>query len=226
MKKFLSLLKNKIPAEFTIQHWLITSSSFSMVLLLVRMLTSGRLSYAFLAWNLFLAYIPFLISNWLGKYIEILRSRIKLFLLLFTWLLFMPNSFYILTDLFHLKNKGNGHPWFDLTLILSFAWNGILLGILSIRKMEMLLKKVKGKFISALIICTVMWLNAFGIYIGRFLRFNSWDVIVNPFSLFGEIADIILNPYDYRYVWAMSFCFAFFTIILYYSSKKLAEPES
>jgi uncharacterized membrane protein len=225
MKQFLTLLKEKMPKVFTMRHWLIISSSFSMTLLSMRIITSGRLSYAFLAWNLVLAYVPFLVSNWLSRHIEILRSRIKLFLLLFTWLLFMPNSFYILTDLFHLENMGYGHPWFDLTLILSFAWNGILLGVLSIGKMEMLLKQAKGKFISGLVICAVMWLNAFGIYIGRFLRFNSWDVFINPFSLFGEIADIILNPYDYRYVWAMSFCFAFFMIILYYSSKKLAEKN-
>jgi uncharacterized membrane protein len=118
----------------------------------------------------------------------------------------------------------SGHPWFDLTLILSFAWNGILVGMLSIRKMEMLLA-TKGKFISGVVICAVMWLNAFGIYIGRFLRFNSWDVIANPFTLFGEISEIIFNPYDYRYVWGMSFCFAVFMIILYYSSKKLGEPD-
>jgi len=135
----------------------------------------------------------------------------------------MPNSFYILTDLFHLQNMGNGHPWFDLTLILSFAWNGILFGILSIRKMEMLLKAAKGKFISGLIIFMVMWLNAFGIYLGRFLRFNSWDVLINPFSLSGEIVAIFLNPYDYRYVWIMSFCFAFFMVIIYYTIKKVSE---
>jgi len=225
MKKLLKLIKTNLSPAFTIQHWLLIASLFSIMLLLARIITSGRFSYAFLAWNLFLAYIPFSISNWLGRHAEVLRSRIKLFLVIFAWLLFMPNSFYILTDLFHLENMGNGHPWFDLTLILSFAWNGILFGILSIRKMESLLKKAKGKFISGLVICTVMWLNAFGVYIGRFLRFNSWDIIVNPFSLFGEIADIILNPYDYRYVWAMSFCFAFFMIILYYSSKKLADPD-
>jgi len=223
MKKFLWLIKKRMPPVFTIQHWLLIASAFSLMLLLVRVLTSGRLSYVFLAWNLFLAYIPFLISNWLSRHTEVWRTRIKLLLLIFAWLLFIPNSFYILTDLFHLENMGNKHPWFDLTLLLSFAWNGILFGILSIRKMEMLLKKTKGKFISGLMICAVMWLIAFGIYIGRFLRFNSWDIIVNPFSLLGEIADIILNPYDYRYVWAMSFCFAFFMVIIYYTIKKMNE---
>ncbi len=224
MKEFL-FLKKKIPLVSTIRHWLIISSSFSVVLLLVRIITSGRLSYAFLAWNLALAYIPFLISNWLSRHEQVFKRRIKLISMIIAWIVFMPNSFYILTDLFHLENMGYGHPWFDLTLILSFAWTGILLGILSIRKMEILLRRAKGKFISGLVICAVMWLNAFGIYIGRFLRFNSWDVLVNPFSLFGDIANMVLNPYEYRYVWAMSFCFAFFMIILYYSSKKLAESD-
>jgi uncharacterized membrane protein len=222
MKNFLLIMKKKIPAVLTIGHWLLISSAFSLLLLAIRVVTSGRASYIFLAWNLFLACIPFLLSGWLCRHQEIIKNKVKLILLVSVWLLFMPNSFYILTDLFHLQNIGNGHPWFDLTLILSFAWNGILFGILSIRKMEMLLKASQGKFISGFVICMVMWLNAFGIYIGRFLRFNSWDVILNPFSLFGEIAGMFLNPYDYRYVWAMSFCFAFFMVIIYYTIKKLS----
>ena len=140
------------------------------------------------------------------------------------WILFMQNSFYILTDLFHLHNPDNGHPWFDLTLILSFAWSGTLSGIISIRQMEVMLRKAKGSLISGFIICAVMWLNAFGIYIGRHFRFNSWDVIANPLSLFGNIGDMIMDPYEYRYAWAVSFCFGFFMIIVYYSVKNLNEP--
>ncbi len=87
----------------------------------------------------------------------------------------------------------------------------------------MLLKNAKGKFVSGFVICAVMWLNAFGVYIGRFLRFNSWDVFVNPFSLLSEIVNIIFDPYDYRYVWAMSTCFAFFMVIVYYTTQKLSE---
>jgi len=223
MKKILLNIKNRIPTSLTIRQWLIISSLFSLTLLTTRVKASGRLSYGFLAWNLFLAYVPYFISQWLERHLQILRNRIKLVSLIFTWILFMPNSFYILTDLFHLENMGNGHSWFDLTLILSFAWSGVIFGILSICKMEMLLKKAKGNLVSGFIICTVMWLNAFGVYIGRFLRFNSWDIIVNPFSLLTEITNIIFNPYDYRYVWAMSICFAFFMIIIYYTIKKLSE---
>ncbi|HEV8286641.1 MAG TPA: DUF1361 domain-containing protein [Chitinophagaceae bacterium] len=224
MKKFfLQMMMKKMPEVFTIRHWLLISSAFSIILLLLRLITSGRISYIFLAWNLFLAYIPFHISTWLSRHTEVMKSRTKLAFLIFIWILFMPNSFYILTDLFHLQNMENGHPWFDLTLILSFAWNGILFGVISIREMEILLKKAKGKLISGLVVCMVMWLNAFGIYIGRFLRFNSWDIIANPFSLLSEISDMVFNPYDYRYAWAMSFCFAFFMIIIYYTIKKLSE---
>lgn len=223
MKKITGFYKSWLHRRFTIHHWLLISCLFSLALLLARVIISGRLSYAFLAWNLFLGYIPFYISEWLGRHPKIITKRIKLVPLLFLWILFMPNSFYMLTDLFHLDDIEEGQSWFDLTLILSFAWTGILFGILSIRKMEILLKNSKGPLISGLVIFTVMWLNAFGIYIGRFLRFNSWDIITDPFSLITEVWTILFYPYDHRYVWAMSFCFAFLMLIIYYTTKKLSE---
>jgi len=223
MKNILKKIGEQIPSRLSLSQWLWIACAFSLSLLIIRIIKTGRLSYGFLAWNLFLAYVPYFISEWLNRHPHILANRIKLFVLVFTWILFMPNSFYILTDLFHLNNMSKGDSWYDLTLILSFAWNGILFGILSIYKMEMLLKNSKGRFIAGLIICAVMWLNAFGVYIGRFLRFNSWDIFMNPFSLVPEIVDIVFNPYDYRYAWAMSFCFAFFMAILYYTTKRLSD---
>jgi uncharacterized membrane protein len=223
MKKVLKEIEKRIPTRFTLSQWLLIASVFSLSLLAIRIIKTSRLSYGFLAWNLFLAYVPYFLSEWLCKHPQISASRIKLICLLFAWIVFMPNSFYILTDLFHLNNISKADSWYDLTLILSFAWNGVLFGILSIYKMELLLKNTKGKFIAGFVICVVMWLNAFGVYIGRFLRFNSWDIFVNPFSLVSEIVQIIFNPYDYRYVWAMSFCFAFFMAILYYTTKRLSD---
>jgi uncharacterized membrane protein len=184
---------------------------------------SHRMSYAFLAWNLFLAYVPLFIANWLSRHEGVMRKKLTLILSISAWLLFLPNSFYILTDLFHLQTAAGNRAWFDLTLILSFAWNGILFGIISIWKMEMLLKKMNGRIVSVVVIFSVMWLNAFGVYIGRFLRFNSWDVIVNPFPLATEIFDMIINPCDYKTAWAMSLCFASFICILYYTMKRLTD---
>jgi len=223
MKKLFKTFEESIRSRLTLLQWMLIATAFSLSLLAIRIVNTGRLSYGFLAWNLFLAFVPYFISEWLGSHPQMLISRIKLLSLVFTWILFMPNSFYILTDLFHLNNMSKGDSWYDLTLILSFAWNGILFGILSIHKMEILLKKATGTFVSGFIICVVMWLNAFGIYIGRFLRFNSWDIFVNPLSLISEIVNIIVNPFDYRYVWAMSFCFAIFMTILYYTTKRLSD---
>ena len=81
--------------------------------------------------------------------------------------------------------------WFDLALIFSFAWNGIVLGIVSIRSIEMILERITGRGFSFFIVFFVMWLNAFGIYIGRYLRFNSWDIVAQPFSLFKEMFEIL-----------------------------------
>jgi uncharacterized membrane protein len=223
MKKIFQSIEARISSRLSLSQWLLIASAFSLSLLAIRIIKTGHLSYGFLAWNLFLAFVPYFISQWLSRHPQILTSRMKLVSVVFTWILFMPNSFYILTDLFHLNSMSKGNSWYDLTLILSFAWNGILFGILSIYKMEILLKKAKGKFVAAFIMCVVMWLNAFGVYIGRFLRFNSWDIFANPFSLVPEIVEIIFNPYDYRYVWAMNSCFAFFMAILYYTTKRLSD---
>jgi uncharacterized membrane protein len=211
------------PPVLGLQQWILISSIFSILLLIIRIVVSQRISYVFLAWNLLLAYVPLLIANWLNRHEVVMRNKITLVLSISAWLLFMPNSFYIVTDLFHLHTTAGNRPWFDLTLILSFAWNGILFGIISIWKMEILLKRTKGRFASALLIFTVMWLNAFGVYIGRFLRFNSWDIVFNPFPLLSEIVEMIINPYDYKSAWAMSLCFGLFFIILYYTMKKLTE---
>jgi uncharacterized membrane protein len=138
MKKILKKVGERIPSRFTLSQWLLIALVFSLSLLAIRIIKTGYLSYGFLAWNLFLAYVPYFISEWLSKHPQMLASRVKLIAIVFIWILFMPNSFYILTDLFHLNNMSKGDSWYDLTLILSFAWNGILFGILSIYKMELL----------------------------------------------------------------------------------------
>jgi uncharacterized membrane protein len=139
------------------------------------------------------------------------------------WLLFIPNSFYIITDLFHLIHVRSAPKWFDLLLIFSFAWNGIVCGLISLRRVEQALSLLKGKSFSIVLVFAVMWLCAFGIYIGRFLRFNSWDIITDPFSLAGEIGDMIIHPYVYGYAWGMTLCYAAFMTLLYFTVTKLSE---
>ena len=207
----------------TIHEWLLVSSVFSCSLLTARILVTGTLNYIFLPWNLFLAFVPYWISWWMTRNISIIEHKIKAVIALGAWLLFIPNSFYIITDLFHLSRYRSAPQWFDLLMIFSFAWNGLLCGILSLRRVEIMISILRGKNFSVLIVFIVMWLCALGIYIGRFLRYNSWDIIADPFSLAGEIIDMIIHPFDNAYAWGMTICYAVFMTLLYCTIKKLSE---
>jgi len=208
------------------QQWLIISCGFSCLLLSARVMVTGYTTYLFLVWNLFLAFVPYAITQWLWTHSWVAKNKWKLAALLLGWLLFIPNSFYILTDLFHLDEFDSAPKWFDLLLIFSFAWNGLLLGIISVRKTEMILEIVTGRRFSLLIVFVVMWLNAFGIYIGRYLRFNSWDIVMQPFSLFREMFEVIFHPLRNKMEWGMIAVYAVFMTVLYITMKKLSENFS
>ena len=210
-----------------INEWLLASCGFSCLLLLGRMIVTTSLQYIFLPWNLFLAFIPYWITSRMIANSRVTGKEVKLFVTLSVWLLFIPNSFYIITDLFHFTNIRSAPKWFDLLLIFSFAWNGIVLGIVSVRKVEVLLSSLlKNKSFSVFIVLVVMWLNAFGVYIGRYLRFNSWDIITNPFDLASDIGYMMIHPFRNAYSWGMILCYSLFMTFLYFTIKKLSESFS
>jgi uncharacterized membrane protein len=222
-------VKSFRPGKFylsgTMHEWLLASSCFSCMLLLGRILVTQSLGYIFLPWNLFLAFIPYWIAWLMIRKGAIIQNKIKLFIALAAWLLFIPNSFYIITDLFHFTHVRSAPKWFDLLLIFSFAWNGILCGIISLRRVEIIIMKLlRGKNFSLFLVFAVMWLSAFGIYIGRYLRFNSWDIITDPFSLSGEILNMIIHPFQHLYPWGMTLCYSIFMTFLYFTIKKMNEP--
>jgi uncharacterized membrane protein len=208
-----------------LDRMLTASMLFSCTLVGIRILHTGRLTFLSMIWNLFLAYIPYAISTGLTATRSTLppgrTASLKGFLralAFIAWLLFIPNSFYILTDLYHLAdNHRNSRvpEWFDLALILSFAWNGLLLGVLSTRQVEKLLvpdAPVMGRW---LFLYPVMWLNALGVYTGRYLRYNSWDIITDPFDLLGDILGMIIHPFRHHYAWGMIFCYSILLTLIY-----------
>jgi uncharacterized membrane protein len=217
-----TIVKKLETPSWNLQQWLLISCGFSCLLIAARVLVTGQLTHLFLIWNLFLAFVPYAISQWLGSHQQVWKNKFFLALTLIAWLLFIPNAFYIVTDLFHLDDFNNAPRWFDLLLIFSFAWNGLLLGLLSVRKVETILQEVSGRSFSLLVVLVVMWLNAFGVYIGRYLRFNTWDVLAKPFTLFSELLDIMIHPFRYKMEWGMIGVYAVFMTLIYITIKKMA----
>ena len=223
----LPVRKKFLPFRTEIDRVLTASMLFSCLLVAIRVFHTGRLTFIGMAWNLFLAYFPYAISSALTTKSREQRYRQPLRILLFlTWLLFIPNSFYILTDLFHLAD---GHrnsripQWFDLALILSFAWNGLLLGLLSTRQIEKLLAPEASAAGRLVFLYPVMWLNALGVYIGRYLRYNSWDIVTNPFDLLTDIFRMILHPLRHHYAWDMIFCYSVLLTLIYLALNKITN---
>ncbi len=146
---------------------------------------SGNLKGIFMVWNLFLAWVPFVVAYLLNRKEEKLHI-LKLILPLFLWLLFLPNAPYIITDLIHLRPRDGVPLWYDAIVIFIFAFNGMLLGIISTLFVHEILEKYfKSILIWGFLIASFI-LMGYGIYLGRFLRWNSWDILIHPIDLIQE----------------------------------------
>ena len=163
------------------------SMLFSILLVIVRVWYSHELTFIFMPWNLLLAYIPYKLLQISRSYIAASGNKIGFGLIFFIWLLFIPNAFYMITDLFHLYQRERVPLWFDLILLMSYAWNGMILGMLSVREMEKLLVVRLPRLPGVIFIAGIMFLNSLGVYLGRYLRFNSWDIVADPFNLVLQI---------------------------------------
>ena len=204
------------------QRLLFTSVGFGFLLLTARTVYTGGLTFAFLVWNLFLAFVPYFLSYTLTQRPAWIESKWKFASIFIAWLLFVPNSFYMITDLFHLYDSYSVPRWYDLLLIFCFAWNALLMGILSVRHMEKIVQAMWLYRFDWFFVYPVMLLNALGVYIGRYLRFNSWDIVSNPFWLIADMVHLLLHPVQYKSGWGMIICFSFFLSILYMTLRKLA----
>jgi uncharacterized membrane protein len=202
-----------------VEQLLIWCNSFSLSLMVFRIWYAGHLLFAFLEWNLFLAFVPFAISKTMAGLL--INKKLKFAIGIFLWIVFLPNSFYIITDLFHLDMNGDVPLWYDLALLWSFAWNGLLFGILSVRQMELLVEKHIDKKLGLFFVLPVMALNGFGVYIGRYMRFNSWDVLTSPLQLINDICYLFIHPVRNRFDWSMILCYSILLTLIYYTLKKL-----
>lgn len=193
-----------------------TLTAFCFALLLFRIAYSDTYHFIFLVWNLFLALIPLAITHIVfGN--RTAPGKLSMAFALGAWLLFFPNAPYILTDLFHLKLNSSMPIWFDLVLILSFAWTGLLAGFISLMRIEEALKPQLGKRRTVFGITLLLFLGSFGIYLGRFLRWNSWDIMNRPRALFGDIFDRFAHPFDHPRTWGVTLFLGLMLTAMYFS---------
>jgi uncharacterized membrane protein len=184
-----------------------------------RFIYTDTKDFLFLNWNLFLAFLPWFLSTILTIYPKLHQSRLGLLTLVFSWLLFFPNALYILTDLSYLQFKSSMPSWFDLVLILSFAWVGLLFGFMSLWDIEKIIGNRISKNLMPVVSLVLLFLGSFGIYVGRYLRWNSWDIIKKPFNLFYDISDRVLNPFHHPRTWGMTLFMFLFLSTVYWSFK-------
>ena len=186
-------------------------SFFCVALVLVRNVHTGNGNFRYLIWNLFLAWIPFVLAVFVYDRWRRRGAGLTLFVLGALWLLFFPNAPYIATDFVHLNRDPLAPFWFDAVTIASFAWMGLLLGFASLYLMQTVVRQWLGSAAGWAFAVVAIGLGSLGIYLGRFLRLNSWDAVEHP-SVLPRIAHAVArDPFAYQEAIAVT---ALFTLAL------------
>jgi len=158
---------------------LAAASALCVAILEVRIRRTGDSYYRFLVWNLILAWVPFALA--LLAY-ERARRGVDVVVAAFVvlWLLFFPNAPYILTDFIHLNENAVAPVWYDALMLSAFAWTALLLGFASLFLIQVVIRRALGPLWGWLGVVGALGLASLGVYIGRFIRFNSWDALLHP----------------------------------------------
>ena len=160
---------------------LVVLVSMTAVFYGARWIHAGR-PLNFLVWNLFLAAVPVL-AAWGARQ---LHARAWFWPLALLWLAFFPNAPYIVTDLMHIRTTRPGNLWVDVLLLGSSALTGLVAGLISLRWMhEAVLRRFSASLGWVLVLAAGL-LAGFGVYLGRFQRWNSWDIVTRPTELLAE----------------------------------------
>lgn len=194
-------------------------SAAAMTLLTMRILIESW-HFIFLAWNLFLAWVPLLFIKWVWE-IEA-RRRLPFGVLacfLVIWLLFFPNAPYIITDLKHLRGVPEHMIWYDALMIFTFSVAGFLTGLYSIRIVHRIVTRRWNERLAWAVVAGSMFLSGFGVFLGRYGRWNSWDIITQPTSLARGILKSMTDPLAIKH----TLSFSFVLMLLYFAFHIFAE---
>lgn len=179
-------------------------SVFAVVMALMRFFVTSYTIYLFMLTNLFLAFVPWFISSIIQTH-EI-KNRFLFAVLIFFWIIFFPNAPYMLTDLIHLGKNRAAPLWYDLIMLLTFGFAGLYYAFVSLRVLEVELQKKTCFKKRTIFILRVIYIYvaSFGVYIGRFLRYNSWDIIGNPVAVICDVVKRIILPFNHPGAWGFT----------------------
>jgi len=181
-------------------------------------------TFRFLVWNLFLAWLPYLGSVWAASIHR--RQPRRWWLLLMPgalWLLFFPNAPYLVTDLIHLRSYPPIPLWYDVGMLISFAWTGCFLAVASLYIVHQIIREYMGRVLSWLIVMGMMGLCGLGIYMGRFLRWNSWDIFLYPTDVVSDVAHRLAHPFSNLQAYGVTLMFAAFLFVCYWTFVSLKQ---
>jgi len=211
------LKRLKETGRLELTAFLIVVTAFCVLLSVSRVLFTGTAGYLFLNWNLLLAFLPWLLTS-----LAVLRrvtSRLAIMIIMGIWLLLFPNSLYILTDLIHLRLIDDAPVWLDLIVVLSFAWAGLCFGFISLMDIDFFLRErfhAGEKLVTGLTII-MLFFAALGIYIGRFLRWNTWDILGSPTGLWNDLFFRFSNPRRDLRIWAFTLLMGTLLNLMYFT---------
>lgn len=182
-----------------------------------------------LIWNLFLAWIPFMLASFAHA---VSWRRISLYLVIpavaLLWLIFFPNAPYMLTDLQDLTRKTTAAPlWYDVLIVVWCTWTGMLLGVISLYLMQDIVHRAFGRSAGWMFVLVISAMSSFGIYIGRFVRLNSWDILQDPAETAMEILGVVVDPSMRLAAFTLLYTFFFlFVYLLLYSFSHLIQEQN
>ena len=187
---------------------------------------SGSHSHFFLMWNLFLAWIPYICALRMAALHRRKSAAWHYLIPTVLWLLFFPNSAYLVTDLQNLSNNPPVPFWYDIGFFATMAWTGLLLAVASLQIVQRMVRESFGVVTSWFVVLVVIALNGVGIYLGRFLRWNSWDVFTDPLAVVQDALMPFLHPIAYRQSVAVIVVFSALLLVCYVSVLAIQHRET
>jgi uncharacterized membrane protein len=187
---------------------LATSNGTAVLLFVLRSAESMTDRYWFLLWNLFLGWLPLLFAWLLVRNLQHkLWSHWHNIGLSLLWLGFLPNSFYLMTDLIHLHQTGEVSVLYDVVMFCSFIFNGLVAGFMSLYLVHRQLRLRLSTRATTSVVGAVLLACSFALYLGRSLRWNTWDVLLHPAGILFDVSDRFMNPGQHPYAYTTTIVF-------------------